>query len=115
MERITTPKQAKKYIGQTLRWCRIFSGIWCESVLREVVGKNVRLDHDWQWLPDIILLVPIQTETPTPLTRTMEVCPNCGNKRCPHATDPALPCTGSNEPDQPGSRYTTPTTGAPES
>lgn len=44
----------------------------------------------------------------TPFTRTMEVCPNCGNKRCPRATDPALPCTGSNEPGQPGSRYTTP-------
>ncbi len=48
------------------------------------------------------------------LTRTMEVCPDCGNKRCPRATDPALPCTGSNEPGQPGSRYTTPTPGAPE-
>ena len=52
---------------------------------------------------------------PTPLTRTMEVCPDCGNKRCPRATDPALPCTGSNEPGQPGSRYTTPTLGDPES
>ena len=41
------------------------------------------------------------------LTRTMVVCPICGNKRCPHATDPALACTGSNEPDQPGSIYTT--------
>lgn len=52
--------------------------------------------------------------TPTLLTRTMEVCSICGNKRCPRATDRALPCTGSNEPDQPGSRYTTPTPGDPE-
>jgi hypothetical protein len=42
------------------------------------------------------------------LARTMILCPVCGNKRCPNATDRALACTGSNEPDQPGSIYTTP-------
>jgi len=36
---------------------------------------------------------------------TMIVCPTCGNKRCPHATDHNLACTNSNEPGQPGSRY----------
>jgi hypothetical protein len=46
------------------------------------------------------------------LARTMILCPICLNKRCPHATDPSLPCTGSNEPGQPGSRYTTPGPGA---
>lgn len=35
----------------------------------------------------------------------MIVCPQCGNKRCPHATDHYLKCTGSNEPGQLGSRY----------
>lgn len=35
----------------------------------------------------------------------MILCPECGNKRCPHATDHTLSCTGSNEPGQPGSRY----------
>lgn len=35
----------------------------------------------------------------------MIVCAVCGNKRCPHSTDHRLPCTGSNEPGQPGSRY----------
>ncbi len=35
----------------------------------------------------------------------MILCPECGNKRCPHSTDHNLPCTGSNEPGQPGSRY----------
>lgn len=35
----------------------------------------------------------------------MFVCVKCGNKRCPHATDCALPCTGSNEPGQKGSVY----------
>lgn len=35
----------------------------------------------------------------------MILCPVCGNKRCPHAADHDLPCTGSNEPGQPGSAY----------
>lgn len=35
----------------------------------------------------------------------MVVCATCGNKRCPHATDCALPCSGSNEPGQKGSMY----------
>jgi hypothetical protein len=35
----------------------------------------------------------------------MIVCPDCGNKRCPKATYHALACTGSNEPNQPGSVY----------
>jgi len=35
----------------------------------------------------------------------MHVCSICGNKRCPHATDHELDCTGSNEPGQKGSAY----------
>lgn len=41
---------------------------------------------------------------PRVMTR-MIVCPNCGNKRCPHATDHSYECSGSNEPGQQGSRY----------
>lgn len=33
------------------------------------------------------------------------VCPDCGNKRCPHANDNRNVCTGSNEPGQEGSAY----------
>gem|GEM_PF-3085799 len=33
------------------------------------------------------------------------VCPECGNKRCPHANDHRNDCTGSNEPGQAGSAY----------
>lgn len=33
------------------------------------------------------------------------VCPDCGNKRCPHANDHQHACTGSNEPGQEGSAY----------
>lgn len=35
----------------------------------------------------------------------MFLCPQCGNKRCPRATDHREACTGSNDPGQEGSRY----------
>jgi hypothetical protein len=35
----------------------------------------------------------------------MILCPICGNKRCPHASDHRLACTNSNDPGQPGSVY----------
>lgn len=35
----------------------------------------------------------------------MILCPECGNKRCPKASDHTLACTGSNESGQPGSVY----------
>jgi len=38
-------------------------------------------------------------------TSNMIVCPTCGNKRCPHATDHNQACTNSNDAGQPGSRY----------
>lgn len=41
---------------------------------------------------------------PYAMTR-MILCPICGNKRCPRATNHELACTGSNEPGQPGSVY----------
>jgi hypothetical protein len=39
------------------------------------------------------------------LVNKMILCPECGNKRCPRASDHRLDCTGSNEPGQPGSVY----------
>ena len=41
---------------------------------------------------------------PYSMTR-MIVCPDCGFKRCPKATNHELACTGCNAPDQEGSRY----------
>lgn len=38
-------------------------------------------------------------------TMRMILCPKCGNKRCPHASNHELECTNSNEPNQPGSVY----------
>lgn len=41
-----------------------------------------------------------------PLSSTkMILCPKCGFKRCPRASDHDLPCTGSNAAGQPGSVY----------
>ncbi|AYN94406.1 hypothetical protein EAW52_10770 [Pseudomonas sp. LTJR-52] len=35
----------------------------------------------------------------------MILCPSCGNKRCPKASDHELECAGSNEAGQKGSVY----------
>jgi len=41
-----------------------------------------------------------------PLSATrMILCPLCGNKRCPKASNHRYECTGSNEPGQKGSVY----------
>lgn len=42
---------------------------------------------------------------PLSVSMRMIVCPTCGNKRCPHATDHRNECTNSNDPGQPGSSY----------
>jgi len=46
----------------------------------------------------------VYRQYPVDLTR-MILCPTCGNKRCPKASDHRLDCTNSNEPGQPGSVY----------
>lgn len=46
---------------------------------------------------------PIRCDDPT--TMFMRLCPECGNKRCPKASDHELACTNSNEPNQAGSIY----------
>jgi hypothetical protein len=44
------------------------------------------------------------SDSNTRMTR-MILCPECGNKRCPRATDHSNACTNSNESGQEGSRY----------
>jgi hypothetical protein len=34
------------------------------------------------------------------ICRRMNLCPSCGNKRCPRSWDHVYACTGSNEPGQ---------------
>lgn len=38
-------------------------------------------------------------------SQVMILCETCGNKRCPHATNHANECTGSNAVGQKGSSY----------
>jgi hypothetical protein len=40
-----------------------------------------------------------------PARREMILCPACGNKRCPRATNHNHACTNSNDPGQAGSEY----------
>jgi len=48
----------------------------------------------------------IRNEWGMPISSSqMIVCPECGNKRCPHASDHRFACTKSNQPGQAGSVY----------
>lgn len=51
---------------------------------------------------------PGQAFGPFVVPSRLNVCPICGNKRCPKGTDHDRDCTGSNEPGQSGSRYAAP-------
>lgn len=49
--------------------------------------------------------VDSEHKTDKPIEKTMVVCANCGNKRCPHAANKANPCSRSNRRGQLGSNY----------
>ena len=51
------------------------------------------------------ILVPEDAPLSVRLSRGMMLCPFCGNKRCPKASNHTNGCSGSNDPGQPGSRY----------
>ena len=51
-------------------------------------NKDRKTEQGWPWVSTLMIL-----------------CPQCGNKRCPHSTDHNLACTNSNEPGQKGSVY----------
>ena len=53
-------------------------------------------------LKDKVIEHPGGLKQPVTSSR-MILCPDCGNKRCPKATNHRFPCTGSNEQGQPGS------------
>lgn len=48
-----------------------------------------------------------ENETPrfAAMASFMILCPDCGHKRCPHASDHRLACTRSNDAGQEGSVY----------
>ena len=72
-------------------------------------------DHGWNACRAAMLQAGNSPATPDCWCRTCRpvtmsdmrfvVCPDCGNKRCPHANDHRNACTGSNEPGQVGSAY----------
>ena len=63
---------------------------WCARCESEAKARLIASDE----------LTPVQA-----LSSFMHLCPDCGNKRCPRATDHRNACTGSNEPGQAGSAY----------
>lgn len=61
--------------------------------------------HGYADLPERVAALKAGSQPRLPGPTEMVVCPICGNKRCPHATGPQNPCTGSNEPGQKGSSF----------
>lgn len=55
----------------------------------------ITCDDEWRSRQDVLVR----------MSRTMIVCKECGNKRCPKANHHDNACTRSNEPGQPGSAY----------
>lgn len=70
------------------------------------IGKILPASAKWRSaLATLPELPDCWCETCRPVTlgdMRMVVCPECGNKRCPRATNHNNACTGSNEPGQEG-------------
>ena len=78
-----------------------------QEIDRLVLASAIMSDKGYQTAPLTAAMKCYCYNCADPYKRmtTFIVCPTCGNKRCPHATDHNLECTNSNEPNQPGSRY----------
>lgn len=61
--------------------------------------------HDCEARDNTARYVLAGTPQPFNVGAGIIVCPDCGNKRCPRATNHHQECTGSNDPGQPGSIY----------
>lgn len=73
-----------------------------ETGRTRVVMPNQIITTDANWVvvgPLYLAATPPQAPTLT-LRTILAVCPKCGNKRCPHATNKLFLCTNSNEPNQ---------------
>lgn len=53
---IKTAKDAHKAVGKQVAWVDGTGLVWreCSGTLESVRGKNVLIDGDWKWRPDII-------------------------------------------------------------
>lgn len=83
--------------------------IWLSNYAGTCVQEYVTLERLQEALAGNSPATPdCSCRTCRPVTFTdsrFVVCPECGNKRCPHANDHRNDCTGSNEPGQVGSAY----------
>lgn len=67
------------------------------------INNKEDCDNCHKCLKDKIMMVG-GAEVPV-TSSVMILCPECGNKRCPKASNHSLPCTQSNECGQSGSIY----------
>jgi hypothetical protein len=70
---------------------------WCFECRRDIPVADMRASAN--------TLPGLQRSWFTEGNTRMFLCPECGNKRCPRATDHREPCSGSNDAGQLGSRY----------
>lgn len=51
--------EARKMIGQEIRFRKRYSGITETGTIKSVQGRNVEVDvmgmRDWLWLPDVVI------------------------------------------------------------
>lgn len=104
-----TKEQADKVIA-ALSMNRIMArdenGNYTKEITAQVVVEALTI---MRGLAEDAGAVKCWCSTCRPITITdmrMVVCPDCGNKRCPKATDHRFLCTNSNESGQTGSSYT---------
>lgn len=82
---------------------RLRAELEAEQELRSEVARDLLSETGYGWLVDAKPCCwKCWGDKPATM---MLVCPTCGNKRCPKASDHELACTNSNEPGQPGSVY----------
>ena len=93
-------QQLRERIARTIR-AAMLQGV--ESDFREIVNSSTK-----HFRENAETSTKCWCRTCRPVTISdmrFVVCPDCGNKRCPHANDHRHECTGSNEPGQEGSAY----------
>ncbi|HDT1606414.1 TPA: hypothetical protein QHT56_000847 [Enterobacter hormaechei subsp. steigerwaltii] len=88
---------------------RVTTAYKLRDAVETICSSGIAIDADKIFAERDALNAPdCWCRTCRPITHTdmrFVVCPDCGNKRCPHANDHRNACTGSNEPGQEGSAY----------
>lgn len=107
-------KNGVHLIDASRRMCELVTeGAALSGKRAHVVIAEIRAIAEWQrrckeWVPPADKCDACWACIPSDLLREVPrfiVCPTCGNKRCPRATDHRNECSGSNEAGQEGSRY----------